>query len=289
MIENLSASDVANEISMMRSSFKGTFVVVEGVTDSRLYSKFTVDDAKVVVAFSKDNVKRSVNELRGRRNDTKVIGIVDPDLDRIGRRECRFPVFDTDRRDQETMVMCSHALEDVLYEYADMDALKSFEEVNGNVRDVIAKAVAPIGMLMYISERDDLGLSFKNLDYRSFIDRRTLKLNPRRMIEDVFSISRAPMIGKKDALQKLGAELKSLKDPWLVVRGHDAVAVLTMGISEIFGSYNGRGLKEGQVSGSLRLAFSFGYFSETNLYSCTYEWSASSGNPLWVSHPVPDF
>ena len=41
MIDNLSASDIANEISMMRSVFKGTVLVVEGVTDSRLYSKFT--------------------------------------------------------------------------------------------------------------------------------------------------------------------------------------------------------------------------------------------------------
>ncbi len=284
MIENLTASDIANEISMLRSAFKGTFVVVEGVTDSRLYSKFIAkEDVRIEIAYSKDNVKRSVIDSRANRGDLKIIGIVDPDLDRLMGMECRHPIYTTDKRDMESMILCTKALDDLLTEYSDADELKGFEEKHGPIRDVVANAAAPLGMLMYISYRDSLGLCFKDINHRSFINRRTLENDRYKMIDEVFALSRSPRIGKKDLMVRLNKEMEALEDQWLAVRGHDAVEILTIGLSDSFGSYNACGIKCGQIGGSLRLAFSYDYFAETRLYDDTFQWSKKTSNPLWVS------
>ncbi|MFA6952442.1 MAG: DUF4435 domain-containing protein [Candidatus Methanomethylophilaceae archaeon] len=284
MYDNVTASDVANEISMMRSAFKGTYIVVEGVTDSRLYGKFTEkDDVKIIIAHSKDNVRRSVVECRNNRRDMKTIGIIDPDLDRLRGKEHLPPIFATDKRDLESMIMCTRALDDILAEYADPEQLEEFEKAQGPVRDAVAKAAAPLGMLMYISQTEGLGLYFKDLEYRTFISKRSLGNDYNRMINEVLALSRSPRIGRKELYAKLCHAMEELEDPWLAVRGHDAVAILAIGLDEIFGSYNSRGIKDGQLGGSLRLAFSYDDFADTELYRDTSDWSRKTENPLWLS------
>lgn len=56
MLKDLTADDVANEISLSRSLFKGTYLIVEGATDVRLYGKFMAESTKIVAASSKSNV-----------------------------------------------------------------------------------------------------------------------------------------------------------------------------------------------------------------------------------------
>lgn len=281
MIENLTAQDVANQISMLRSSFKGTFVVVEGVTDSRLYDKF-VDrgNARTVIAYSKDNVRRAVLMLKD-RGDERTIGIMDSDLDRMEGKTWSSPLFLTDKRDLESMIMSSNAFSDVMSEYADPESLRKFEEKYGDIRDVVAKAAYPVGLLMFISKRDGLGMCFKDLNHRQFISGKSLAIDVRRMINEALAGSRGVPVSVKMLEDKIQQEEELLNDPWYAIRGHDAVAVLCIGVNEIFGAYNGRGMKDGQLSGALRLAYSADDFRDTDVFAATDAWSAKTGNPLW--------
>ncbi|MDR1954379.1 MAG: DUF4435 domain-containing protein [Candidatus Methanoplasma sp.] len=284
MIDELTSADIANSISMLRSFHKGPILVVEGVTDNRLFGKFVdKDNVKIVSAFSKENVKRSVAEVWGTRGDKRVIGILDADLDRLYGRTYSPPLFITDKRDLESMMMSTGALKDVLTEYADPELLEKFEKRYGRTEDALTRSAYPIGLLMFISMRDKLGLSFKNLDYSFFIDARTLAIDVRMMIEEVFSRSVNIGIGKKELADMIAEEEEVLDDPWVAVRGHDAVSVLAIGLSETFGDYNGRSLKSGQVSGALRLAFNYGYFEGTDLYRDTVKWAQRNNFILWVT------
>jgi len=284
MRDNLTSADIANSISMLRSSHKGPILVVEGVTDCRLFGKFVDrDEVKIVPAFSKDNVRRSVSEVWGARRDTKVVGIVDADLDRLCKKTYHPPIFLSDKRDMETMILSSGALYDVLSEYADPELLEKFEQNHGRTGDAIARATYPVGLLMFISSRERLGLSFKNLDYSAFISKKTLAIDIRRMIEEVFSQSINIGVGKKELADKISEEEEVLDDPWIAVRGHDAVSVLAIGLAETFGAYNGRDLKAGQVSGALRLSYNFGYFEDTDLYKNTVKWSKKNNFVLWIT------
>ena len=117
MREYLTPDDICNQISMNRSLFKGTILVTEGSTDQRLYSKFVEPKgAKILPAYSKSNVINVLRKMESRR-DGKVLGIVDRDLDDLKGKTVVPPLFYTDNRDMEMMLIVSNALDDVLMEY----------------------------------------------------------------------------------------------------------------------------------------------------------------------------
>lgn len=284
MREYLKASDVANQISMLRSVFHGTILVVEGPTDMRLFGKMTDHDCEIVTAYSKDNVRMAVKELYNRRKDEKVLGIMDSDMDRIIGNIPAPPLFITDTRDVEIMIIGSHALDEVLWEYSNHNALDLFNERYGEVRDAVINSSYPLGTLMYLSYLNDYGLSFRDLDFSRFIDAATLRTDIKEMAETVIDNSRAPNVSAKTIRSGVEKEMTAERDPWIVCRGHDAVQILLMGLKKIFGGYNSRTLRDGELSGALRLAFDLDDFVHTDLYKDTAEWATSKGMDLWSKH-----
>ena len=88
MREYIDSRDVANTVMMLATAFDGTIVVVEGITDRRLYGKFMdKDSTEVVIAHSKTNVRNSVRDTYTERGFRSVIGIIDADLDRLNGRK----------------------------------------------------------------------------------------------------------------------------------------------------------------------------------------------------------
>ncbi len=280
MISFLTAEDVANEISMSRSKFKGTYLVVEGTTDVRLYGKFLDAGAEVIAASSKTNVKGTVAECL-RRRDTAVVGIVDKDLDGMTGRTVKEPVFFTDRRDLEGGLLCSEALDGVLTEYADRDLLERFVRDNGSVRDVIARAAAPLGVLMFISYKRGMSLSFKDLNHRMFINRKTLAVDISRMVQEVYGQSMGQMYSAAAITDLVRDTVRKLDNPWDAARGHDATAILAIGLNTIFGSYNAKYINSHSVSGALRLAYSDDMFAATELFAATSEYAKKNNLALW--------
>lgn len=157
-----------------------------------------------------------------RRKDGLVIGIVDRDMDDMLGRRSSPPVFATDGRDMECMLIRSPALESVLSEYADPEKLERFAETTDVLRDRIAKASAPIGALMYISYRNGLSLSFKDLDHASFVNRE-LETDVRAMVDDVYSRSVVRAFPARTVAGMVEDMVRDTGDLWKAVRGHDAV------------------------------------------------------------------
>lgn len=282
MREYITSEDICNQISMERSMFDGTFLVVEGVTDERLFEKFIDKDAvRIIEAHSKDNVRHSVKDMSGQRGDRRVIGIIDADLDRLLGRKAKPPLFHTDCRDMEMMVIRSNALDDVLDEYAEKEPRMRFEETVGPIRDALVSASYPVGLLMYISQREGLNLSFKDLDFERFVNSRTLSTNVGSLVDEVIYHSKNCRMGRKALIARLEDMSDDLGDPWAAARGHDTVNILLIALRRNFGSYNSRNLNEGELGGALRLAFSDLCFEGTDLYRATSQWAAENGVALW--------
>lgn len=278
----LTSSDISNTASMLRTGFDGTILVVEGVTDSRLYSKFTNrKEVRILIAHSKDKVRTSVNELYNRRGERRVVGIIDSDLDRLKHNRAKGPVFMTDYRDAEAMILNSEALDDVLSEYGDPTLIEEFEGKFGKVRERVMKGAYPVGLLMYTSERNGLGLSFKSLDFRRFINKRNLDCDASEMVRESIYNTNSDRISHKYALRLLTAEMENGYEMSEVCRGHDLVKVLLIGLRDVFGADNAKGLREGELGGALRLAYDDGVFSATQLYRDTTDWCEEIGTPLW--------
>ena len=281
MREYIDSRDIANTVMMLATAFQGTIVVVEGVTDRRVYGKFFAKDrVETVIAHSKTNVRNAVRETYRERGFKSVIGIIDADLDYLTDRKRNPPLFLTDTRDMEGMLLRSGAYDDVLSEYADEDKMVSFEDRGRKVRDAVLAAAYPIGLMMYISELHGLGYSFKELDYEYFIDRRTLECDVRRLLDLVISrSSSARGVERKDVLLLYSSEPEH--DPWKVCRGHDLMAIMAIGLRYIFGSYNSRSINADQLSGSFRLAYDRDDIESTELYANAGDWCSKNGLLLW--------
>ena len=175
MREYIDSRDVANTVMMLATAFDGTIAVVEGVTDRRLYGKFfDKDRVEVIIAHSKSNVRNTIRETFKERNFKRVVGIIDADLDRLTGKAHKAPLFITDARDSEGMMLNSKAYDDIMDEYGDRDRMDRFTDSHGSIKKAIMSAAYPIGLLMYLSETKGLGFSFKELDYEYFIDRKSL-------------------------------------------------------------------------------------------------------------------
>lgn len=282
MIDQLSSSDIANEVSMMRSAFKGTVLVVEGVSDSRLYGKFIDrENVRIIIAHSKNNVMQSVNLLHDKRKDNAVLGIIDRDMDALLGRKRSPPLFPTDKRDLESTILASPAFDAVMAEYGDNDKVRNFEKRHGPIRDCLVRAASPVGLLMFISYRKGMNLSFKDLDFTFFVNPHALTTDLSKLVAHVYSVSMGQRYQRGAVVDMLMDLIKDFGDSWDVTRGHDAVTVLKLALRTSLGAYNSKGLTDGELGGALRLAYSRGAFESTNLYRATWDWCRENGLKLW--------
>jgi len=277
--EYLSADDIANNAMMLGETGR-TIVVVEGITDRRLYGKFLDPSVDVVIAHSKSNVMGAVKLAVKRRGCAHVIGIVDADLDRLKSAWVAPQLFLTDTRDSETLMLRSDAYDDVMAEFGDRDRIGQFEKRHGSIRDAVTDAAYPLGIMMFVSDKYGWKLSFKELDFSRFIDRNSLSIDVCSFIRELASAK----VGAPDReimQQMLNDEMVCEKDVWQVCRGHDAMNILALGLRNIFGSFNSKHITDSALSGAFRLAFDREEFSETDLYKESKEWSDRTGHVLW--------
>lgn len=284
MRKHIQPFEVANEMSMRRSKYRGAFIVVEGVTDSRLYGKFSNPaECQVVIAHSKDNVRIAVDEMKDNRKDRSTSGIVDQDFDLLLGREVHPHLFHTDCHDLETALMRSSALDSVLWEYGDQEEIARFKQRTGmTVKEAIVEASLPLGVLMYLSLKNDYNLSFRDINHRSFVDPANLTSDRARMVDQIFSASEHANVSKRTALQELERELKRPHDPWVVCRGHDMVSILLLALRESVGLYNARTMNQGMLSGTLRLSYTREDFHSTKLFHAIKEWGEDLGLHVWT-------
>jgi hypothetical protein len=116
----------ANTILMLRTRFKGAFLLLEGDTDIRLFSNLTdYAKCKLIPTFGKSNAIQTLIELE-KREATGVLAIVDSDYWVLEGKKTGNNLLLTDTHDIETMILLSPALEKVLREYVLVIGWKSF-------------------------------------------------------------------------------------------------------------------------------------------------------------------
>ncbi|WP_054741496.1 DUF4435 domain-containing protein [Cellulosilyticum ruminicola] len=277
----LNATRLITKLKMLRSGKKSkSFIVVEGVTDLRLYSKF-VDESfcQIIIADSKQNVKACI-EACNEEGIEGIIGIVDADFSHIERLDQEIPnLYLTDTHDLECMLLKSPAYEDIMKEYVNVNKYARFEgRMQDRVMHILLKNAAIIGYLRWCSLRENLGLNFSLLQFELFIDPQTLEVNIENFIKQVLIRSR-----KINAIEvkALANRINSLnlreEEMWQICCGHDLIEILAIGFVNIFGDYNAKNLFAGQLEGSFRLAYTKSYFRMTNLYKSLIEWQ-KNGN-----------
>jgi Protein of unknown function (DUF4435) len=288
MKEVISASYKANEIKMLRSTFSGTFLLVEGRSDETFYKNFVDQNTcRIRVTGGK---QRAIDILQILDNEAApngstfagVLAIVDADFDRLESSPHQSPnLLRTDTHDLETMILQSPALDKLLAIFASDDKLKEFGR---DVRTALLEAGISIGYFLWLSKSENLNLTFDGIKFNEFIDKETLQINELKLINEVRNKSQPASksaLSDPSAVQKrIAAKKKDDHDPWQVCRGHDLVEILSIGLRKALGSNKATDVearsdeRKSTLENQLMLAYDAAYFLKTRLYQEILAWES---------------
>jgi len=220
MRENLTAQRFANKIRMMRSQDRRTFLIIEGSTDQRFY-QFLVDREKkhclVINADNKQNAVDALNNLE-QTQFRGVLAIVDADFDVLKQTVSSGDnVLLTDSHDLETMILKSPALEKILGAYGSQEKIEQFVKEHGKtVRQKLLEEGLHLGYLRWFV-LDDLDkehkLKFEDLTFSKFLDKKTLTVNPNKLIQTIKNHSQQHSLDEKYLQNQINHKKNKAHDP----------------------------------------------------------------------------
>jgi Protein of unknown function (DUF4435) len=278
MREHLSVDREANAIRLRRSIFSGAFLLVEGSSDKIFYERF-IDKAACVlcVVSGRPSSKLRVIEVLstlGKTNFQGTLAVVDADFDHLKDFSRSDPnLICTDTHDLETMLLNSSALEKVIAEFGSEEKIAKFGR---DIRTALLKAGMPIGYLLWISQLDELNLTFNGITFKEFIDDQTLKIDELKLIQEVKKKSQAFALQDAGLQQRLMKQKSDAHDPWQVCCGHDLVEILSFGLRKTIGSAKASDVEPNSLERNLRLAYEETYFCKTQIYLSVRSWENSN-------------
>lgn len=276
MREYLTLEREATAIRLRRDTFPGTFLLVEGSSDKVFYERFVDKTDCMVITNSIPGKQRVIEVLIILENSEfqGILAIVDADFDHLEVSFHTTPnLLRTDTHDLETMLLQSSALDKVIAEFGSEEKAARFGR---DVRAALLEAGMPIGYLLWISQLDNLNLTFDGIVFSRFIDEQKLQINEAKFIQEVKNKSQAFALRNEDLQQRLTNQRKDNHDPWQVCCGHDLVEILSLGLRRAIGSARASDVEPSSLERSLRLAYEETYFCKTQIYLSVRLWE--SGN-----------
>ncbi len=281
MRDFLSVEREANAIRLKRSAFSGTFLLVEGTSDKKFYGNLIdCEKCQIVTVSGKPSSKFrviQVLEILEKSNFQGVLAIIDADFDNIQTPPHKsFNLLRTDTHDLETMLLKSLGLEKVLREFGSEEKITKF---NREIRQVLINAGLPIGYLRWISQLENLNLTFNKIKFTKFINDKTLKIDELVLIKTVKDKSQNFSLSHQDIQQKIISKRNMDYDSWQICCGHDLVEILSISLRKTIGTNKTSDIEPNKLEISLRIAYEKNYFCQTQLYLkiCTWE----KNNPLF--------
>ena len=287
---------IANKIRQLRQdkSYRyKSFLIVEGITDKKLFSGFIVKEkCEIIDARGRENAER-ILEILNRDSFIGVIAIVDSDFRHLENITPHHDnLFFTDTHDMETMILKSPAFEKLLTHFISED--KVLENNAEKIRNALIENCLPIGCLLWISIREDLNLRFEELAYKDFINEDSMRIDVREFIRKIKNHSQKLHLDENEYLNKVN-EIKNKKhdhNPWFICCGHDMIKVLSLGLKKCWGtkpSTSKKSKKEKEKKGRrpeatpeilaivLSASYDYDFFKVTDLYCSIRQWENRNG------------
>ena len=276
MREYITPDRIANKIRLLRtqSQYRGSFLIVEGDTDARLW-KNLVDSTKCRVenAYNKKNAVTVLNILE-QGNFAGVLAVVDADFDILeGSVSLSQNLLFTDTHDLETMLLKSPALDKVLLEHGSEDKINSFGK---DIRQTLLESAKVIGYLRWASLKFDYCLKFERLAFNKFVDDRTLALNESKLLQTVKNNSQKPRLDEPEIRANMDSLKTDTQDMWYICCGHDMISILSIALCKALGSCSSKEVDPNVLEINLRLAYESAHFRLTKLYIAIQTWEQTN-------------
>jgi hypothetical protein len=278
MREYLTVDRVANKIKQLRETYSGTFILVEGSSDKVFYERF-IDKSSchLEITAGKPSSKQcaiEILEILEKSNFQGVLAIVDADFDYLQNTTVTSPnLLRTDTHDLETMLIKSSALEKVISEFGSEEKIT---QLNRDIREVLISVGVAVGYLRYISQSDELNLTFEGITFSKFIDEKNWQFNEVKLIQEIKNKSQAFYLKDEDLEKRLFTEKSNNQDPWQVCCGHDLVEILSLGLRKAIGTNKTVDVEPNSLERNLRLAYEVAYFYKTQLYLEIRKWETNN-------------
>ncbi len=278
MRDLLSVDRVANQIRLRRSTYSGTFLLVEGGSDKTFYERFVDQLACQLVSVSgKPSSKLrviAVLEILEKSSFQGILAIVDADFERLETLLYSSPnLLRTDTHDLETMLIKSPALNKVVAELGSEDKIAQF---NRDVRLALLETGISVGYLLWISQCDGLNLTFEGITFSKFINELTIQIDELKLIREIKNKSQSFSLKDEDLQQRLMAEKSNNHDPWQVCCGHHLVEILSLSLRKAIGSNKAADVEPNSLERNLRLAYEEVFFRDTKLYLDIRIWESNN-------------
>lgn len=279
MREYLSESTIASSIKMLRTTFAGSFLLVEGDTDARLFRRF-VDLTRCFIqnCYNRENVLKVISIVE-RDTFPGCLGIVDKDFGGMLSEKIESQnIIVLNVNDMETMLFMSDAFESFIAEYANAEKVFALEATEGRaLRQILIGNAGEIGALRFLSRCHRWNLDFKEFKIK-YVNRRELTVDLDAQIEHLRGRSSGTCMPVKEAVKDLIASVRNaFPDPLVRTHGHDLCEFLAKGIHDVFGRAHVHLDRSGTaVEESLRAAFSRESFRSSALYADIKIWELNN-------------
>ena len=257
------------EIEMLRADHDDAFLVVEGKDDVRFWRPRRHAGCDLIDGEGKPNVIGTVRRLDAARF-AGALGVVDSDFERVtGRRFESSNLLHTDAHDLECLLCRSSALDKVLAEHADPEKIRRFEAAGMDVRTALLERALVFGRLQLAAHLARPAVELQ-MPVPRFVDVNTWAVDDEALI-------RHAVPGSSRDAHAITSRLRQLPevDPWHVVRGHDMVAILRIGLRRVLGNLRA-GIGNGDIAGLLRVGMSSEDLRATGLWADMHAWQAEN-------------
>lgn len=282
MEEHLTADSIASSIRMERSQFTGSFLIVEGGTDAKIYNNFLEEgQCQIEIAFSKDNAIKII-EILNKDTFEGILAIIDADFDILNSKKYyQENIFLTDFHDIECLIFTSPALEKILIEFGSEQKIRKIEQTCGkSVKEIIIELGAFIGYLLRISLNENLGLHFgdedKKLDFSKFINKDNLSFDLDKFITIIKNNSEKFSTNNQQLIDKISLAIKENLELKQIARGKDLTEILCVGLRKAIGTNNAIHINSEIILKSMRVAYDFRFFASTQLYADVKNWEEAN-------------
>ncbi len=299
MPPEMTPHEIANEIGVrqIQSRIYGegeTFVMVEGKTDHVLWEEYRAkEDCTLYPAQGKDKIIAAL-DITKKRGLGGVAGIVDADYwlitdaKELGSENL---LYDDCCPDMESLLLDSDALKKVLRHSIDIEDI---EEIHGFAEKLVTEArriASEFGYFRLLNHLTDYWLHCNSIRFDEVIDYDKLGLDS--------ELVASKLAGDKPAItaQDLMQQVDELRDKYpsenpQLCRGKDIVAIISVILPILFkrefedesSTATAPSTKAKALSKDLRMAYEYGYFLQTSLYSCIRSWE-SSNTPYKILKP----
>lgn len=262
---NIKVENVMSEIKMILSANKNKrIVVLEGIDDYKLLSKFVEEDVILKESFnSKQGVLDIVNKFK---NNNKVIGIIDKDYDEVIDEK---GLFYYDYSSMEVMMSNSiEAFESLCSEcYTEKVNVEEF-------REKIFKGLKAISLLRKYNHIDKLEVSINNITISNILseDNTVCKAKLLDLVNSRSESNTKWQESKKDVEKYIDNRMEkdyTLEELMYLTRGHDFIYMFSVYCSKL----NGKHYKIDAIHGMLRCAYTLKHLKSSKLWTSLKEYS----------------